>query len=52
MPASSRRSWAPQRVITIIVGTSEASKKIKNNIRSGVEKAKRVISCRNVRLRI
>lgn len=52
MPASRRRSWAPQRVITIIVGTSEASKKIKNSIKSGVVKAKRVVSCKNVILRM
>lgn len=44
MPASSRRSCAPHRVIIIMVGTSEASKKIKNNIRSEAVKAKRVVS--------
>lgn len=38
--------------MTIIVGTREASKKMKNNIKSGVVKAKSVMSCRNVILRM
>lgn len=44
MPASKRRSCAPQRAIIIIVGTREASKKIKNNIKSDAVKARRVVS--------
>lgn len=50
MPASRRRSWAPHRVIIIIVGIKEASKKMKNSMRSDAVKASRVVSWRKVAL--
>lgn len=50
MPASKRRSCAPHRVIIIIVGISEASKKIKNSIRSDAVNASRVVSCKKAAL--
>lgn len=50
MPASSRRSWAPQRVIIIIVGIKEVSKKIKKSIKSEVVKARRVVNCKKMLL--